>query len=48
METALVAVDTGTHRSTLLLRLPNTTYITGLVAAGEGTVYLLTDIRGNG
>ncbi|MBC3989416.1 restriction endonuclease [Streptomyces sp. AC563] len=48
MEKSLVAVDTRTHRSTLLLRLPNTTYITGLAAAGEDTVYLLTDIRGNG
>ncbi|QKW48239.1 hypothetical protein [Streptomyces buecherae] len=28
--------------------MPNTTYITGLAAAGEDTVYLLTDIRGNG
>ncbi|MET9104058.1 restriction endonuclease [Streptomyces antibioticus] len=47
MEKALVAVDTRTHRSTLLLRMPNTTYITGLAAAGEDTAYLLTDIRGN-
>lgn len=47
LEKALVAVDTRTHRSTLLLRLPNTTYITGLAAAGDDTVYLLTDIRGN-
>ncbi|MEU2490903.1 hypothetical protein [Streptomyces sp. NPDC007883] len=48
MEKVLVAVDTRTHRSTLLLRLPNTTYITGLAAAGDDAVYLLTDIRGNG
>lgn len=47
MEKALVAVDARTHRSTLLLRLPNATYITGLAAAGEDAVYLLTDIRGN-
>lgn len=47
MEKALVAIDTRTHRSTLLLRLPNATYVTGLAAAGEDAVYLLTDIRGN-
>jgi hypothetical protein len=29
IEQALVAVDTRTNRSTLLLRLPNATYITG-------------------
>jgi hypothetical protein len=47
IEQALVAVDTRTNRSTLLLRLPNTTYITGLAAADEDAVHLLTDIRGN-
>ncbi|MEI5607916.1 hypothetical protein [Streptomyces brasiliscabiei] len=47
MDKALVAVDTRTRRSTLLLRLPNTTYITGLAAAGDDAVYLLTDVRGN-
>lgn len=46
MEKALIAVDTRILRSTLLLRLPNTTHITGLAAAGDA-VYLLTDIRGN-
>ncbi|WP_405969047.1 restriction endonuclease [Streptomyces sp. NBC_00988] len=47
IEQALVAVDTRTHRSTPLLRLPNTTHITSLTADGEDAVHLLTDIRGN-
>jgi hypothetical protein len=47
MEKVLIALDTRTHRFTLLLRLPNTTRITGLAPAGDDAAYLLTDIRGN-
>lgn len=46
-EKAVYAVDTRDHTSTLLLRLPNTTAITGLAHGPAGTAYLLTDIRGN-
>jgi hypothetical protein len=35
------------HTHTPLLHLPNTTGITGLARGRDGTVYLLTDIRGN-
>ncbi|MGW0823203.1 hypothetical protein [Streptomyces sp. NPDC002845] len=31
----------------MLLRLPNTTQITGFAHGPDDTVYLLTDIRGN-
>jgi hypothetical protein len=46
-EKALYAVDTRDHTHTLLLRLPNTTQITGFAHGSDETVYLLTDIRGN-
>lgn len=44
---ALDALDALDHTPTLLLGLPNTTRVTGLARADDGTVYLLTDIRGN-
>ncbi|MFE5857806.1 restriction endonuclease [Streptomyces sp. NPDC056500] len=47
IEKALYAVDTRNHQAVPLLRLPNTTRITGLAGAGQDAVHLLTDIRGN-
>lgn len=47
VEKALFAVDTRDHNATLLVRFPNTTHIVGLAHAGNSSVYLLTDIRGN-
>jgi restriction endonuclease len=47
VDKALIALDTTTGDVSEILRLPNTTYIVGLAAAGEGEVLLLTDIRGN-
>lgn len=47
LERALYAVDTRDYTPTLLLRLPNTTSVTGLARADDGAVYLVTDIRGN-
>ncbi|WP_371651588.1 MULTISPECIES: restriction endonuclease [unclassified Streptomyces] len=46
-EKAVYAVDIHDHTSTLLLRLPNTTQITGFAHGPDDMVYLLTDIRGN-
>ncbi|MFF0066656.1 hypothetical protein ACFYRC_35125 [Streptomyces sp. NPDC005279] len=47
LERALYAVDPRDYTPTLLLRLPNTTSVTGLARADDGAVYLVTDIRGN-
>ncbi|MFB8777968.1 hypothetical protein [Streptomyces broussonetiae] len=46
-EKAVYAVNIHDHTPTLLLRLPNTTHITGFAHGPDDTVYLLTDIRGN-
>lgn len=47
VEKALLAVDTGHHRHRVLAWFPNTTYVKALACEESGTVYLLTDIRGN-
>lgn len=46
-EKAVYAVNIHDHTPTLLLQLPNTPHITGFAHSPDGTVYLLTDIRGN-